>query len=193
MDGTRAESAERMSEPIATYRTRIQGLVAPRHEISDANGRLGVLCAERNRWSLTVRATWRPEKGEVLTFRRDPGLLRSQFSVWTDNREWLGSSLRSRFVSREIALSTPNKSLRLLPVPGFRRGWRLHAPKTGELARITPTGLSKASTIQVFRRVDLELVLFAYFVGSLVYAESFWPGPEIVDDLESLPTAASKA
>ena len=25
---------------------------------------------------------------------RDPGLLRSQFSVWTEGREWLGSSLR---------------------------------------------------------------------------------------------------
>ncbi len=182
-----------MSEPIAIYRTRPAGLFSPRHEIHDANGRIGVIHAERNRWTLTTRAVWRPEKGEVLTFRRDPGLIRSQFSVWTDGREWLGSSLRSRFFGREIVLSTPNKTLRLLPVPGFRRGWRVHAPKTGELARITPSGIGKASTIEVFRRVDLELVLFAYFVGSLVYAESFWPGPEIVDDLESLPTAPSKA
>ncbi|MBL8863755.1 MAG: hypothetical protein JNK02_17330 [Planctomycetes bacterium] len=182
-----------MTAPIATYRTRPTGIWSPHHEILDANGRIGVLQAERNRWSLTTRATWRPEKGEVLTFRRDPGLLRSQFSVWTDGREWLGSSLRSRFFGREIALSTPSKSLRMLPVPGFQRGWRLHAPKTGELARITPDGLGKASTLQVFRRVELELVLFAYFVGALVYAESYWPGPAIVDDLESLPTAPSKA
>lgn len=182
-----------MPEPIATYRTRPSGHLAPRHEVSDASGRVGTLQAERNRWGLTTRATWRPEKGEVLTFRRDPGLLRSQFSVWTDGREWLGSSLRSSFLGREIALSTPNKSLRMLPVPGFHRGWRIHAPKTGELARITPSGIGKASAIEVYRRVDLELVLFAWFVGSLVYAESFWPGPEIVDDLESVPTEASKA
>lgn len=182
-----------MSEPIATYRTRPEGLLARSHAIHDAQGRIGTIATERNRWGLTVRATWRPEKGEVLTFRRDPGLLRSQFSVWTDGREWLGSSLRKSFVAREIALSTPNKSLRMLPVPGFRRGWRVHAPKTGEMARITPDGLGMASTIEVYRRVDLELVLFAYFVGSLVYCESFWPGPELVDDLESLPSQASKA
>lgn len=182
-----------MSEPIATYRTRPSGLLAVRHEILDANGRVGTLHAERNRYGLTTRGTWRPEKGEVLTYRRDPGLLRSQFSIWTDGREWLGSSLRSSFFGREIALSTPNKSLRMLPVPGFRRGWRVHAPKTGELARITPRAFGKASTIEVYRRVDLELVLFAYFVGALVYAESFWPGPSVVDDLESVPTAASKA
>lgn len=182
-----------MSEPIATYRTRPSGIFAVRHEILDANGRVGTLHTERNRWGLTVRATWRPEKGEVLTYRRDPGLLRSQFSIWTEGREWLGSSLRSSFLGREIALSTPNKSLRMLPVPGFRRGWRVHAPKTGELARITPVGLGKASTIEVYRRIDLELVLFAYFVGQLIYVESFWPGPAVVDDLESVPTAASKA
>jgi len=182
-----------MSEPIATYRTRLSGLFAVRHEILDANGRVGVLHAQRTRSGLTTRATWRPEKGEVLTYRRDPGLLRSQFSIWTEGREWLGSSLRSRFFGREIALSTPNKSLRMLPVPGFGRGWRVHAAKTGELARITPSGIGRASTIQVYRRIDLELVLFAYFVGELVYAESFWPGPTVVDDLESVPTAASKA
>ncbi len=182
-----------MSEPIATYRTRLSGILAVRHEILDANGRVGTLHAERNRWGLTTRAVWRPEKGEVLTYRRDPGLLRSQFSIWTEGREWLGSSLRSSFFGREIALSTPNKALRMLPVPGFRRGWRVHAPKTGELARITPSGLGRSSTIEVYRRIDLELVLFAYFVGELVYAESFWPGPAVVDDLESVPTAASKA
>jgi hypothetical protein len=182
-----------MTEPIATYRTRLAGLLAPRHEVSDANGPLGTLHTERNRYGLTTRATWRPLKGEVLNYRRDPGLLRSQFSIWTDGREWLGSSLRARFFDREIALSTPNKSLRMLPVPGFRRGWRLHAPKTGELARVTPRGLGKASDIEVYRRIDLELVLFAYFVGSLVYAESFWPGPSVVDDLDSVPTATSKA
>lgn len=182
-----------MSEPIATYRTRPSGLLGSRHDILDTNGPVGALHLDRNRWGLTTRAIWRPVKGEVLTYRRDPGLLRSQFSVWTDGREWLGSSLRAKFFEREIALSTPNKSLRMLPVTGFHRGWRVHAPKTGELARITPTGLGAASKIEVYRRIDLELVLFAYFVGSLVYAESFWPGPTVVDDLESVPTAASKA
>jgi 5-methyltetrahydrofolate--homocysteine methyltransferase len=54
-----------------------------------------------------VRAIWRPEKGEVLTFRRDPGLLRSQFSVWTEGHEWLGAALRSHVLRREVAPAVP--------------------------------------------------------------------------------------
>jgi hypothetical protein len=182
-----------MAEPIATYRVRTKGLWTVRHEVSDASGRVGTLTQERNGWGLTVRATWRPEKGEVLTFRRDPGILRSQFSLWTEGHEWLGSSLRSHFLRREIALSTPSKALRLVPLAGLRRGWRLHAPKTGEMARIEPRGLLGGSEVRVRRRVDFELVLFAYFLGRLLYAESIWPGRAALDDLESVPGAPSKA
>ena len=98
-----------------------------------------------------------PEKGERLVLRREPGILRSQYSLWTEGREWLGSSLRPGFVQREIALSSGAKSYRLLPTASFGRGWRMLAPKTGEMARILHDGLGR-SRIEVYRRVDTELV-----------------------------------
>jgi hypothetical protein len=149
---------------------------------------LGTLTVQRNPRGVVCGGRYVPEKGEVLQFRRDPGLLRSQFSAWTEGREWLGSALRANFLRRRIDLSTGNKPYRLLPAAGFRRGWRMFAPKTGELARMEPRTFQRGSTIQVFRRVDFELVLFAYFLGSQVYAESFWPGQEVADDQESVPT-----
>ena len=117
-------------------------------------------------------------KGEILEFRRDPGILRSQFSLWTESREWLGSSLRWSFVQREINLSTGSLAMRLVPMPGFRRGWRLLAPKTGEMARIETRPFRRGCCVQVFRRMDFEVLLFAYFLGSQILIESLWPGPE---------------
>lgn len=182
-----------MPEPIATYRTRVSGLFAPRHVILDASGaELGVLSVRRNRAGLAIGGRYQPRSGEVLEFRRDPGVLRSQFSCWTEGREWIGSSLRWSFLGREIALATGNKPYRLLPVAGFHRGWRMFAPKTGEMARFEPVGLGRSSRIDVFRRVDFELVLFAYFLGSLVYSESLWPGREVSDDQESVPSPAPR-
>jgi hypothetical protein len=177
-----------MPEVIATYRTRVSGLWNARHAISSAEGPLGVLAVERNGKGLIVRATYRPEKGEVLQFRRDPGLLRSQFSLWTEGREWLGSSLRWSFVRREIAMATGNKPYRLVPLPGLRRGWSMYAPKTGEMARITPLLWPRGSRIDVYRRVDFELLLFAYFLASQLYLESLWPGKEISSEQETVPT-----
>jgi hypothetical protein len=180
-----------MPTPIATYRTKTSGLFRPRHVVLDAEGKeLGVLTMTRNKRGVIVGGRYQPAQGEVLVLRRDPGILRSQFSCWTEGREWIGSSLRWSFLAREIALATGNKPYRLLPVAGLRRGWRMFAPKTGEMARIEPRGLLGGSTIQVFRRVDFELVLFAYFLGSQVYCESFWPGREVTDDQESVPTAS---
>jgi hypothetical protein len=67
----------------------------------------------------------------------------------------------------------------------------MFAPRPARWPRIEPAGFGKSgSTIQVFRRVDFELVLFAYFLGSQVYSESFWPGREVTDDQESVPTAS---
>jgi hypothetical protein len=172
-----------MPDPIATYRTKTSGLFSPRHVIRDGEGKeLGVLTVARNKRFTIVGARYQPVAGEVLAIRRDPGILRSQFSCWTEGREWIGSSLRWSFFAREIALATGNKPYRLLPVAGLRRGWRMFAPKTGEMARIEPAGLGGGSTIRVFRRVDFELVLFAYFLGSQVYSESFWPGRVVTDD-----------
>lgn len=177
-----------MSETIATYEIRVTGLWTTRHTVTSGGQPLGVLTVARNGKGLISRGEYRPEKGEVLHFRRDPGLLRSQFSLWTEGREWLGSSLRSSFVRREIALATGNKPYRVLPVAGFGRGWRMLAPKTGELARIAPLLLRRNSRIEVFRRVDFELVLFAYFLGHQIYAESFWPSRDLLAEQDSVPT-----
>lgn len=178
-----------MPDPIATYRTRVSGLWATRHSIEGSDGAaVGVLTIRRNAQGWVVGGRYVPVKGEVLVIRRDPGILRSQFSCWTEGREWIGSSLRWSFLAREIALATGNKPYRIMPVAGFRRGWRMFAPKTGEMARIEPAGIGRGSRISVFRRVDFELVVFAYFLGSQVYLESLWPGRELTDDQESVPT-----
>ncbi|MFO1009700.1 MAG: hypothetical protein U1F29_06500 [Planctomycetota bacterium] len=174
-----------MAEPIATYRTEVSGLWTRRHTVWKDQEKLGVLTVERRGLVVSV-ATWRPEKGEVLTFRRDPGILRSQFSLWTEGHEWLGSSLRWSFLRREISLSTGNKPHRVLPLPTFRRGWRLVAPKTGELLRLLPGLLGRSARIEVYRKVDFELLLFAYFLGSMLWTESFWPAHAAEDESDAL-------
>jgi len=182
-----------MPQAIATYTTRVSGLWSTRHEISSGDGgRVGVLTIERNGKGMVVRGAYVPEKGEKLVLRRDPGLLRSQFSLWTEGREWLGSSLRWSFVGREIVLSTGAKPYRLLPLPSFRPGWRLVAPKTGEMARIRPSLLRRTSRIDVYRRVDFELALFAYFLGWQLHIESWWPGRAVELEPENVG-APSKA
>ena len=77
-----------MPKAIRTFRTRVRGLWSPRHEILDDEGNtLGTLYVRRNRWGMVIGGEFRPEKGEVLSFERNPGLLRGQFSLWTDHRE----------------------------------------------------------------------------------------------------------
>jgi len=174
-------------ERIATYRARARGLPRSAHEIDGPDGRLGVLRIGRNGAGMIVRARFVPEQGEVLTIRREPGILRSQFSLWTEGREWLGSSLRAGFVQREIALSSGAKSYRLLPTASFGRGWRMLAPKTGELARILPEGLGR-SRIEVYRRVDTELLLFAFFLSVQVHCESWWPARADEGESETIPS-----
>jgi hypothetical protein len=182
-----------MSETPATYRVRVRGLWAERHELWLDGARYGELTIGRNRWGQIVAGTWRPVRGELLQLRRDPGLLRSQFSLWTENREWLGSALRPRGLRREVELSTPSKALRLVPTERLGRGWRLVAPRTGELARYEAHGPGRGATIRVGRRVETELVLFGYFLARLSWAESLLPGPSVAEDPQSLPSAASKA
>lgn len=163
-----------MPDVIASYRTEVSGLLRPEHTLWKDTEKLGVLSMSRRGLGPISSGVWRPEKGEVLQFRRDPGILRSQFSLWTEGHEWLGSSLRWNFLRRDIALSTGNKPHRLLPLPTFGRGWRLLAPKTGELARIRP-GLGRGARIEVYRKVDFELLLFGYFLGAQLGLESLWP------------------
>jgi len=166
-----------MSDAIQTFTFSSTGLFRPRHIVSDSEGKLGELRVRRNRWGVIAGATYRPEKGEVLEFRRDPGLLRAQFSMWTADREWLSSSLRWSFFTRPVTIHTGTKPQTLLPLPGFRSGWKLMAPKTGEMARLHGSLLSSKSSIEVHRRMDFELVLFAYFLGTLTKCEFLFPGP----------------
>lgn len=160
----------------ANYSVEIAGFWRSTHRLVTPEGPLGVLTVERNRWGMVVGGRYSPTKGEVLILRRDPGLLRSQFSMWTEGKEWLGSSLRWHFTRREIVLHTGSRPLRIVPLPGFRPGWSLQAPKTGEMARIHAFPLGRRARIEVFRKVEMELLVFAYFVGFQLRCESLWPG-----------------
>jgi hypothetical protein len=64
------------------------------------------------------------------------------------------------------------------------------APKTGEMARIATSIGSRKARIEVYRRVDFELVLFAYFLGWQLRLESLWPGRAIEVEPENVPTAS---
>jgi hypothetical protein len=165
------------STPIQVYDARVRGLWDRRHTISSEGETLGELSIQRRWWGMVAHGEFRPIRGEVLTFRRDPGLLRSQFSLWTDGREWLGSSLRWSNLAREVHISSGNKPFRLLPVEGLSFGWSLYAPKTGESARIFTSPFSGRSRLEVYRRLDFPLLLFAYFLGTQILFESLLPGP----------------
>lgn len=177
-----------MSAPLKTFEVTVQGLWTRTHIISGPKGELGRLTVHRNKWGLVDRARYSPKKGEVLEMRRDPGLLRGQFSFWTDGNEWLGSSLRWSFSKRGITLHTGSRPLKLQPSPTLAAGWVLMAPKTGRMATIRHKSLfSRKATLEVHRRLEFELLLFAYFLGSMVRLESIWPGP-ILD--EPIPSAS---
>jgi hypothetical protein len=171
-----------MPEALSTYRSRVAGLWNTEHRLDSAEGELGLLRMERNPFGLVVAGDWIPSRGERLHFRRDPGLLRSQFSVWTEGREWLGSSLRWSFLRREVVLHTGARPLRLLPTGGFGAGWTLQAPRTGEMARFEGGLLGRAMTITVVRKLEVELLAFTYFLAWQIRRESFWPGPRVEDD-----------
>lgn len=164
-----------MPEAIRTYRTEVSGLWSPRHTVYEGDDRLGVLSVKRNAWGMVVSGEYRPEKGEVLYFRRDPGLLRAQFSLWTDGKEWLGSSLRWSTWRRQIDLWTGGRPYRIVPIQGYHRGWRLVATKTGESVRIDHGWGGRGATLSLYRKTDFELMLFAYFLGSMMLSESRWP------------------
>jgi hypothetical protein len=153
----------------------------------------GVLTVQRNGWGMVVAGKYVPAKGEVLHFRRDPGLLRSQFSLWTEGREWLGSSLRWSFARREIVLHTGSKPLKVLPLPGLTCGWSLQAPRTGEMARIYGQPLAARAKIEVYRKVEFEQVVFAFFLASQLWLESIWPGPAYLAGAGDAPAPSNKA
>jgi hypothetical protein len=166
-----------MAEPeTVTYRIERRGLLSPDFELSSSEGPAGVLTLARGR-GMVVGGRWSPVAGEVLVMRRDPGLLRSQFSLWTEGHEWLGSSLRPHVLRREVLLHTGSRPLRLLPLTGLRSGWVLLAPKTGDMARFHLPLAGGGGRIEVYRKVDFEMVVFAWFLGCQLRLESLWPGP----------------
>ncbi len=180
-----------MPESLTTYRTEVSGLWSPRHVVHEGEQRLGTLTMQRNRAGMVVSGLWSPETGEVFHFRREPGLLRPQFSVWTEAREWLASSDRSSLFRRRLDLWTGGKPYRLVPLPGLRRGWRLIASRTGEALRIEHGLVRRAATIRMFRKTELELVLFAYFLGALALNQSL--PPTSLDDLPEADQEAAEA
>jgi len=167
-----------MAEPetTETYLVHRKGFLRPEQALTTATGPVGVLSLTRGR-GMVVGGRWSPVLGEVLVMRRDPGLLRSQFSLWTEGGEWLGSSLRAHFLRREITLHTGGRPLRMLPLTGLRGGWVLQAPRTGDMARLHLPLLGLRSRIEVYRKVDFEFVVFAYFLATQLRLESLWPGP----------------
>lgn len=171
-----------MPQPVATYESAVRGLWNTEHRLTSDGTEVGLLRIRRNAWGLVVGGTYLPAKGEQLVVRRDPGLLRSQFSIWTEGREWLGSSLRWHFVQREVVLHTGSRPLRMLPLPGFQRGWTLQAPRTGEMARLEFPWLGRTARVEVYRKLEFELLIFSYFLGWQIRLESAWPGPAIDED-----------
>lgn len=183
-----------MATPSTTiHEVRVSGLWNTTHTLSTDGETRGVLSVRRKGPGLVTEGRYVPTKGEELLMRRDPGLLRSQFSLWTEGGEWLGSSLRWSFVARAIVLHTGSRPLRMLPVAGLRSGWSLVAPKTGEMARILCAPGSRKARIEVYRRMDFELVLFSYFLGYQVRVESIWPGPAIDNRGQAVGAAAAKS
>jgi len=182
-----------MPEATETYRTRVSGFWSPRHTLLDGEGKtLGVLAVRRNRVGMIVGAEYRPEQGEVLQFRREPGLLRAQFSLWTEGKEWLGSSIRQGVVRRTIELWTSTRPYRLVPRLGLGKGWRMVATKTGLVAEIAHPWIGRGATLSVYRKLDFELLLLGYFVGTLGLLESTAPTSlEAVD--RTAPGAAASA
>ena len=70
---------------------------------------------------------------------------------------------------------TGGKPMRLVPRLNFGRGWRLVGAKSGVVADIEHGFLTRGATITTHRKVDFELLLFAYFIGGLALWESALP------------------
>jgi len=166
-----------MPEPLKTYRTVVSGFWNPRHEIYEGDELVGTVAMKRNRLGSVTVCHYQPAKGSLLTLRREPGLLRGQFSLWAEEtREWLAASVRFHFFRREFELSSGGKPYRLAPLPGFRRGWSLMSHKAGEAAQIRVPLVGRNATIEVYKRLDFILLLLAYTIGAQIYTESLLPG-----------------
>ncbi|MCP5022516.1 MAG: hypothetical protein GY930_12175 [bacterium] len=181
-----------MAPKIQNFTTRLAGWWTPHHTILNEEGDpLGILKVHRNWRGMIMGGVYLPSKGEKLIIRRDPGLQRAQFSLWTDTREWLGSSLRPRLIQRRIDVWSGVKPFRIVPKSGFGQGWRIIASKTGEVATIKQPLLPRGSKWQITRKMDFELMLFCYFLGCLSPSESFLPSAMDASSSAQKPKATS--
>lgn len=163
-----------MSDVLATYTARARGLWNASHEISQDGTVIGELRFHRAPLGWVRRAEYRPTKGELWSFERNPGLVRSQFTMWSEKREWLGSSVRFSYLRPMIEIDTGGKPYHLAASPSFGPGWTLYAPKTGEVARVR-VGL-RGGRVEVLRKTQLTLLVFAWFLGCQGRLESVLPG-----------------
>ena len=164
------------------YTIRKKGLLNPTFTFERAGEVIGTMRRHRRGLLRLVQSsTYVPVKGETITIDRDPGLLRHQYSAWSQvhggqGREWLGSSIRYSIFGREISIHNGSKPFRLVPIKAFGMGWELHAPKTGLVARFSKRGSTIEVTLE--RRVDFYLVLLAFHNIASGWISSIWPGPD---------------
>lgn len=159
-----------------SFTTRTSGWLRPRHVVLDEEGKeIGRIDVTRNRLGMIVKGVWTPTKGEVLEFRRQPGLLRAQFACWTEAREWLGATIRPGFARRTIEMWTGGKPMRLVPRLEFGKGWRIVGSRSGVYAQVDQSWLGRSAKIETYRKIDMELLMFAYFIGTLAGWESALP------------------
>lgn len=175
-------AAAKKAKAKAPYLVRAKGLVNPAFEFEREGQVLGTMRRTRLLGCLRLQgAVYEPVQGETITIQRDPGLLRSQFSAWSQvhggqGREWLGSSINYGIIGREISLHNGTKPFRLIPSKTFGPGWELHAPKTGLTA--TFKKVSGGIEIGLERRVDFFLLLLAFHNVATARLASIWPGPD---------------
>jgi len=170
-----------MPEVVSTYTTKVSGLWSSRHEIAlktDTGSEVqGTLSINRGPLGAVRSGTFRPLKGATYVFERDPGMVRGQFMMWSESREWIGSTIRFHVLRRVVDINTGGKPFKLAPLREFGRGWSLYAPKTGEIARFNWPLVGRSARIEVYRKTPFTLLLLAYFMSTQASYETLWPGP----------------
>jgi len=76
---------------------------------------------------------------------------------------------------RRIDVWNSVRPYRVVPKRGLGRGWRIIASKTGEVASIEQPLFPRKSQWTAQRKLDFELLLFCYFLGSMSPMESVMP------------------
>jgi hypothetical protein len=75
----------------------------------------------------------------------------------------------------------------VVPLSGLRTGWTIQAPRTGELARLEGGLVLRSMRLDVYKKLEFEQLLFAYFLAWQVRREAFWPGPMQDEDPSLAP------